>query len=160
AAREFLGNEPFVYMFGDDMVLADKPCARQMIEVFERHQPGAMIAVQDVPPSETNRYGIVKLKPNTDPPEMESIVEKPAPGKAPSTLAQFGRFVLTPRVVEILERRELGLGNELYLTDAIDKLSREARVLVQRIEGTWHTIGDPLRYLIASAEYALRHPEF
>src|SRR5207249_11399149 len=91
--------------------------------------------------------------------EMESIIEKPGPEQAPSLLAQFGRFILTPRVIEILDRRELGIGNELYLTDAIDKVSREARVLVQQIEGTWYTIGDPLRHLIASVEYALRHPE-
>lgn len=163
AAKEFIGkDEPFVFMFGDDMVLPgpnDKPATLQLIEVFEKHQPAAILAAQDVPRHETNRYGIVKLKPNSDPPELESIIEKPTPEKAPSTLAQFGRFVLTPRVIDILDRRELGLGNELYLADAIDKLRRDSRVLVQRIQGQWYTVGDPLRFLIATVEYALRNAE-
>jgi UTP--glucose-1-phosphate uridylyltransferase len=163
AAMEFLGrHEPFVYMFGDDLVLAgrgQKPCLTQLIEAYERYEPAAVIAVQDVPLSETNRYGIVKVKPGTDPMEMESIVEKPAPGQAPSTLAQFGRFVLTPKILDIISKKELGLGGELYLTDAIAKLCREDRVLVQRVIGRWHTVGDPLRHLITSVEYALTHPE-
>jgi UTP--glucose-1-phosphate uridylyltransferase len=159
AARSFLGQEPFVYMFGDDVVLADKPCVRQLIELYDRYQPGAVVAFQRVPDAETNRYGIAKLKPNTHPPELESIIEKPEPGQAPSNLAQLGRFVLSPRVIEILDRRELGKGNELYLTDAIDKLSRSQKVLAQEIAGTWFTVGDPLRWLITNVEYALRNPE-
>jgi UTP--glucose-1-phosphate uridylyltransferase len=163
AAMEFLGkDEPFVYMFGDDLVLTgggQKPCLGQLVEAYERHQPAAVIAVQDVPPNETNRYGIVRVKPGTDPMEMESIVEKPAPELAPSTLAQFGRFVLTPKVLDLINERQLGLGGELYLTDAIAKLCRSDRVLVQRVVGRWYTVGDPLRHLIASVEYALAHPE-
>ena len=161
AAKRFLGkDEPFVYMFGDDMVLADKPCVQQLIELYQAHQPAAVVAVQNVPHEETARYGIVKLKDNTQPAEMESIVEKPRPEDAPTTLAQFGRFVLSPRLLEILENLELGKDNELWLTDAIDKLSGEGRVLVCEVQGQWYTTGDPLRFLIASVEYALRHPEF
>ena len=163
AAKDFIGkDEPFVFMFGDDMVLTarnEKPCVAQLIEVYEKHKPGAVIAVQDVPRTEVNRYGIVKVKPKTDPMEMESLVEKPAVDRAPSTLAQFGRFILTPKVIEILERKELGLGGELYLADAIHKLCQSDRVLVQRVAGRWLTVGDPLRHLIASVEYALTHPE-
>ena len=163
AAKEFIGkDEPFVFMFGDDLVLTSgdqPPSVKQLIDTFEKHQPGAVIGVQDVPKSEVNRYGIVKVKPGTDPMEMESIVEKPAVDRAPSTLAQFGRFILTPKVIEILDRKELGLGNELYLADAIHKLCQTDRVLVQRVAGQWLTVGDPLRHLITSVEYALRHPE-
>ncbi len=158
AARKFLGTgEPFVFMFGDDLVIADTPCVRQLIDVYEESQPAAVIAAQNVPRSETSRYGIVKTKPNTDPPELESIIEKPAPEDAPSTLAQFGRFVLPPRIIDILGSLELGKGNELWLTDALDKLCREERVLVHPVNGTWYTMGDPLRYLIANVEYALKN---
>ena len=160
AAKSFLDkDEPFVFMFGDDLVLSEKPCVRQLIETFEAHRPGAIIAAQDVPREETCRYGIVKPKPGSDPMEMESIVEKPKPEDAPSTLAQFGRFILTPQVVETLERTPRGLGNELYLTDALDRFSRENRVLVQQVEGTWLTTGDPLRFLKATVEYALRRSD-
>ena len=161
AARRFLtGGEPFVYMFGDDLVLGDKPCVKQLIDTYVKHEPGAVVAVQEVPQEVTNRYGIVKLKEGVSPPEMESIIEKPDPDEAPSNLAQFGRFVLSPRVVEILETTALGKGNELYLTDAIDTLSKENRVLVESVEGQWLTTGDPLNFLKATVQYALKHPEY
>jgi UTP--glucose-1-phosphate uridylyltransferase len=160
AAKSFLSrDEPFVYMFGDDLVLSETPCVKQLVDVYARHNPQAVIAFQEIPPSEAYRYGIAKLKPGTDPVEMESIVEKPSPGSAPSRLAQIGRFVLSPEVIEILERIEVPPGGELYLTEAIDVLCRRGRVLVHKIEGAWHTTGDPLRYLISNVEYALRHPE-
>jgi UTP--glucose-1-phosphate uridylyltransferase len=159
AARSFLGSEPFVYMFGDDLVLSDVPCTKQLVDLYDRHRPAAVVAAQEVPLAETKRYGIVQLKPGTDPPEMERLVEKPAPEKAPSRLAQFGRFILPPRVVELLERTQLNRG-ELYLADAVDALCREGgRVLVHRAEGTWYTMGDPLNFLKATIAYALRHPE-
>lgn len=160
AARRFLSDgEPFVYMFGDDLVIADTPCVRQLIDVYEQHNPSAVVAVQNVPRSETNRYGIVKTKPGREPLEMELIVEKPDPEKAPSTLAQFGRFILPARIIDILDHLELGIGNELWLADAIDKLCQTERVLVHAVTGTWYTMGDPLRYLIANVEYALRDPD-
>ncbi|MCZ6682345.1 MAG: UTP--glucose-1-phosphate uridylyltransferase [Planctomycetota bacterium] len=159
AAKEFIGqDDAFVFMFGDDMVVSDTPCVKQLVDLYEARNPGAVIAAQSVPKSETSRYGIVKLKPGSEPPEMESIIEKPNPDQAPSTLAQFGRFVLSGRILEILEGLDLGKDNELWLTDAIDKLSKESRVLVKEIEGTWYTIGDPLRFLIASIQFALRDP--
>ena len=157
AARRFIGNdEPFVFMFGDDLVLSDTPCVKQMIDVYQRERPAAVVAFQDVPREETCRYGIARLKEGTDPPEMESIVEKPAVEEAPSTLAQIGRFVLSPEVIRILETIHVKQGTELYLTDAIAQLCRRDRVIVHPIEGKWLTTGDPLRFLIANVEYALR----
>lgn len=159
AAERLIGDdEAFVYMFGDDMVLGEHPCVKQLVDLFEKHGPGAVVGVQNVPRSETCRYGIVKLKDKSEPWEMESIVEKPEADQAPSTLAQFGRFVLSRRVIDILHHLPTGRGNELWLADAIDQLSRESRVLVCEVEGTWYTIGDPLRFLIANVEYSLRHP--
>jgi len=159
AASPFLRNEPFAYMFGDDIVLSQTPCIRQLIDVYEAHQPAAVVAFQKVPSEEISRYASAKVKPDTDPMELEFIVEKAPPEKAPSLLAQLGRFVLHPQIIDILARRELGLGNELYLTDAIDKLCRKNRVIAHPIEGRWHTTGDPLRFLITSIECALRRED-
>jgi UTP--glucose-1-phosphate uridylyltransferase len=156
AARRFLGkDEPFVFMFGDDLVLSNVPCCKQLIDLYEKHHPAAVIAAQEVPKEETKKYGIVALKPNTEPKEMASIVEKPA-SNPPSLLAQLGRFVLTPRVVEVLEKTALGKGNELYLTDALATVCKEGRVLVHPIEGRWLTTGDPLSFLKATICYALQ----
>ncbi|MFQ5613755.1 MAG: UTP--glucose-1-phosphate uridylyltransferase [Anaerolineae bacterium] len=159
AAKNFIGHEPFVYMFGDDVVMADTPCTQQLIDTFRKYEPGAVIAAQAVPDEETVRYGIARLKPGTDRNELESIVEKPPLGTAPSNLAQLGRFVLSPQVIDILENLELGQGNELWLTDAIDRLTEKAPVIVHEIEGTWYTTGDPLRFLKTTVEFALRHPD-
>jgi UTP--glucose-1-phosphate uridylyltransferase len=160
AASHFLSpDEPFVFMFGDDLVLSDEPCCRQLIELYEKHKPLAVIAAQEVPLEETKRYGIVAVREGTKPAEMSSIVEKPDPGKAPSRLAQLGRFVLTPRVVEMLTTTALGKGNELFLTDALARVCKEGRVLVHSIRGQWLTTGDPLNFLKATVHYALKHPE-
>ncbi len=161
AARSYLDEgEPFVYMFGDDLVMSATPCVKQLIDVYQAQQPAAaVIAFQEVPREESVRYGMAKLKEGTSPWELESIVEKPSPDEAPSTLAQIGRFVLPWRTIEILETRPLGKDNELYLTDANHILCQEGRVLAHRIEGTWYTTGDPLPYLITNIEYGLRHPE-
>ncbi len=160
AARRFLSkDEPFVFMFGDDLVLSDVPGCKQLIDLYEKHQPSAVIAAQAVPREETKKYGIVAVKPGSNPAEMASIVEKPEPDKAPSLLAQLGRFVLTARVVEVLEKTALGKGNELYLTDALATVCKQDRVLVHEIQGQWLTTGDPLNFLKATVYYALKHPE-
>jgi UTP--glucose-1-phosphate uridylyltransferase len=159
AAKSFIGrDEPFVYMFGDDLVLSETPCVKQLIDLYEKHDPAAVIAFQEIPREETYRYGIARLKAECDPPEMESIVEKPKPQESPSNLAQIGRFVVSPEVIGILESIHVGEGRELYFTDAIDVLCRDQRVLVHAIEGKWLTTGDPLRYLISNVEYALGNP--
>lgn len=160
AAKAFLDrSEPFVYMFGDDLVLSEKPCVKQLLELYEQHDPAAVIAFQEVEPAEACRYGIAKLKNNTEPREMHSIVEKPAPGQQPSNLAQIGRFVLSPQVIDILEGIHVAQGKELYLTDAIAVLCQKAKVLVHPVQGQWYTTGDPLRYLMTNIAYALRDPE-
>lgn len=160
AAKSFLNEEePFVYMFGDDLVLSKTPCVQQLIDVYKKYHPAAVVAFQDLPPREAILYGLAKLKEGCRPQELESIVEKPSLEEAPSSLAQLGRFVLPWRTIEILENLDLGKGNELWLTDANDKLCREDRVIAHTIEGTWYTIGDPLRFLKANIEYALQNEE-
>jgi len=160
AAKQHLDQgEPFVYMFGDDLVLSKVPAAQQLIDAYDEHRPAAVVAVQAVPDEMISAYGIVAPKPGTNPMEMASIIEKPSAKEAPSRLAQFGRFVLSYKTVEILEKTALGKGNELWLTDAIARLCEEDRVIVQSIEGTWYTTGDHYQLLIANIEYALADPE-
>ncbi len=158
AAKAFLDEgEPFVYMFGDDLVLSETPCTKQLIDTYQKQQPAGVIAFQQVPQSEINRYASAKLKGNSI--EIESLVEKAPADEAASNLAQLGRFLLPWRIVEILEETEVGEGDELYLTYANNRLCDESRVLAHEIDGTWLTTGDPLRFLRATVEYALRHPD-
>lgn len=152
-------GEAFVYMFGDDVVKADVPCTRQLIDVFKREGPAGVIAVQEVARSEVDRYGVPKLKEGSERPELEYIVEKPAPAYAPSNLAQLGRFVFTHKIIDILEGLTVGKGGELWLTDAIDRLAANDPVLVHTIEGKWFTTGDPLRFLKTTVELALDRPD-
>lgn len=152
-------GEAVVYMFGDDVVKSDVPCAKQLIDVYEKYQPGAVIAVQEVPIQEISRYGAAKLKPGTDRNELEHLVEKPSPASAPSNLAQLGRFVLSYKAIEVLESITVGQGGELWLTDAIDRLAATDSVIVHPIEGKWFTTGDPLRFLKTTVEFALDRPD-
>lgn len=148
-------DEAVVYMFGDDIVKSEVPCAKQLIDVYDKYQPAAVIAVQEVPIQEISRYGAAKLKPATDRNELEHIVEKPSPDSAPSNLAQLGRFVLSYKAIEMLKSLTVGQGGELWLTDAIDRLAATDSVIVHSIQGKWFTTGDPLRFLKTTVEFAL-----
>jgi UTP--glucose-1-phosphate uridylyltransferase len=148
-------DEAIVYMFGDDVVQSKVPCTKQLIDAFCEHRPEGVIAVQQVPPEEVHRYGVPKLKENSERNELDYIVEKPAPAYAPSNLAQLGRFVFSYKIIEILENLKVGKGGELWLTDAVGRLAANDPVLVHTIEGKWFTTGDPLRFLKTTVELAL-----
>jgi UTP--glucose-1-phosphate uridylyltransferase len=152
-------DEAFVYMFGDDVVQSEVPCTKQLIDVFNQFQPAGVIAVQEVPHEEVDRYGVPKLKEGGERAELEYIVEKPAPAYAPSNLAQLGRFVFTRKIIDILENLSVGKGGELWLTDAVDRLAARDTVLVHTIQGRWFTTGDPLRLLKTTIELALDRPD-
>ena len=160
AAKRFLDEgEPFVYLFGDDLVLSETPCVKQLVDLYAQHEPDGVIAFQEVPNSEIRRYASAELRDSTDPPEIVSLVEKPKPDQAASNLAQLGRFVLPSRVIQILEEmsHNLEAKDELYLTYANNQLCQQGRMLAHTINGRWLTTGDPLRHLKASVLYALRH---
>jgi UTP--glucose-1-phosphate uridylyltransferase len=158
AAKPFLEvGQPFIYMFGDDLVLSETPCVKQLINSYREHGPAGVIAFQQVPWSEIHHYAAAKLK--GDSMEIESLVEKAPATEAASNLAQLGRFLLPWRIVEILEQMAVDRRGELYLTYANNQLCQESRVLAHKIEGRWLTTGDPLRFLKANVEYALHHPE-
>lgn len=152
-------NEAFVYMFGDDLVKAAVPATKQMIEVFGKHQPVAMLAGQRVVWSEVERYGIVSYKEGTKINQVESIIEKPSRKEAPSQIAQVGRFILTKKVIDEVKAMPTGKAGELWLTDALNRLAKKAVVIAQPIEGEWLTTGDPLRYLKATIKYALERKD-
>ena len=156
-ARPFIGkDEIFAYMFGDDVIDADPPGLRQVMDAYERYKPAAAMAAYEVPWEETHLYGCIKLKEGTEAPEIENLIEKPELGKAPSNLIQIGRFVVPYEVIEILEKQELGKGGELWMADAMLTLAQRKRVVAQPIKGTWYTTGDPLRLLQTFIALALK----
>lgn len=152
-------GEPFVYAFGDDLVKSKIPCARQLIDFYEKN-PGAaaVLAVQEIPQSEVSHYGIVRIKKGTKN-QLAEIVEKPALAKAPSRLASFGRYILDDQVIKLLAEKKLGQGGELWLVDALQRLAKKKKVLVVPIEGEWMTTGDPFRFIKAIIEYGLDRPD-
>lgn len=150
-------DESFVYMFGDDMVLSDIPATKQLIEEFNENSDKIIVGVQQVAHRDVNRYGIVEL--NADGKTMKNVIEKPSLDEAPSDLAVFGRYILNKQVVDEINKRELGKGNELWLADAIQKFTPSGQVIVKNIDGKWLTTGDPINFLKATVEYALRRED-
>ncbi|MFN4148975.1 MAG: UTP--glucose-1-phosphate uridylyltransferase GalU [Rhodocyclaceae bacterium] len=158
-AKPVVGDEPFAVLLADDLLDGDVPVMRQMVDAYDYYRC-SILGVQEVPREETASYGIVAAKPLAERVDrVEAIVEKPKPEAAPSTLAVVGRYVLTPRIFDHLERAQAGAGGELQLTDAIAALLAEQQVLAYRYAGVRYDCGSKLGYLRATVEYALRHPE-
>ncbi len=156
-------DEAFVYMFGDDLVRAEEPPTKQLLKVWRKSPAAVVLGAQEVPLMEVKRYGIVKLKTGTKD-VVESIVEKPDPKRTPSRLAQFGRFILNYKIIDILgqmyEKKRLGKQGELWLTDAIEEFVKEGgKAVVGEVKGKWLTTGDLLRYLKAVVEFALERED-
>lgn len=153
-------GEAFVYMFGDDLTISKTPVTKQLIDVYEKESPSAVLAVQEVEKSETHKYGVIKYKDVNKNYEIEDLVEKPPAGKEPSLMAQFGRFVLSYDFIEQAQNSKVGMGNELWLADMIKDLVKSGkRVIAQPIEGEWLTTGDPLSYLKATVKFALQRKD-
>lgn len=161
-------HEPFAYFFGDDLVKCEVPCVKQLMKVFYRLYPAAVLAVQKTPRSELSRFATVKYKKGTKINQIDELLEKMPPEKAPSDMAQFGRFILTPKVIKLAEERvaagHFGKDNELWLSDILNDLAKVDRVIAQPINGRWMTTGDPLSFLKTTVEFALDRedigPEF
>jgi UTP--glucose-1-phosphate uridylyltransferase len=157
AASPFVNkDEMFCYMFGDDVIDANPPGLRQVMDAHERYQSAAAMAAYEVPWEETHLYGCIKLKEGKEAPQIENLIEKPEPGKAPSNLIQVGRFVVPYEVIDILQEQTLGKGGELWMADAMLTLARRKPVVAQPIQGTWYTTGDPLRLLQTFIALALK----
>jgi UTP--glucose-1-phosphate uridylyltransferase len=158
-AKDVVGDEPFALFFPDDVIAADPPSTRQMIDVFEQ-RGGSVIAVQEVPDSEVESYGIVAGEEAGDGVvKVSALVEKPRPDETPSRLGIVGRYVLTPGIFAELERTAPGKGREIQLTDGIAALMSSEPVFAYRFEGRRYDTGRPLGMLTAAIEIGLRRAD-
>jgi len=164
-AESVVGKEPFAVLLADDLMLGREQATggptvlQQMVAAYETH-PGTVLAVQDVPRSETRRYGVVDTHGvNASVAEVFAMVEKPTPEAAPSTLAVAGRYILTPAVFDSIRRQPRGAGGEIQLTDGIASLLRREKVFAYRYEGKRYDCGSKEGFLEANVELALAHPE-
>ncbi|MGG0657020.1 UTP--glucose-1-phosphate uridylyltransferase GalU [Rummeliibacillus pycnus] len=158
-ARKFIGNEPFAVLLGDDIVQAETPCLKQLIDQYNKTEM-SIIGVQKVSEEETQRYGII------DPHSIEgrtyqvnTFVEKPALGTAPSNIAIMGRYILTPQIFKILEKQEIGKNGEIQLTDAIQKLNEIQPVFAYEFEGNRYDVGEKLGFVKTTIDMALKNDE-
>ena len=158
-AKDFAGDEPFAALLADDVVDAEKPALKQMIEVFEKY--GApVIATMQVEGEAISRFGVIdadEVEPNVF--RIKDMVEKPAYADAPSDLAIIGRYIFTPDIFDAIEQTSPGAGGEIQITDAMRLLLKSRPFYAVRLEGTRHDAGDKLGFLIATVEFALRRDD-
>jgi UTP--glucose-1-phosphate uridylyltransferase len=158
-AKEIVGDDHFFVSLADDLIYSQgKNCLEQMRDFYEKHQAN-VVAVQQVPTQELNKYGVIDVKENAQCMRIENIVEKPVPEKAPSNFGVTGRYLFSAKIFEYLEKTEKGSGGEIQLTDAIQKLLSVEPVYGYVFEGKRYDCGSKLGFLEATVEYALRHPE-
>ncbi|WP_174615445.1 UTP--glucose-1-phosphate uridylyltransferase GalU [Virgibacillus ihumii] len=156
-ARKFIGDEPFAVLLGDDIMQADTPCIKQIINQYEK-TGASVLGVQEVPKNETHRYGII------DPTKQEGrlydvncFVEKPR-DNPPSNLAIMGRYVLTPDIFRFLETKEIGADGEIQLTDAIQRLNERQGVYAYNFDGKRYDVGEKIGFILTTMEVALNNP--
>lgn len=158
-AKQFIGNEPFAVLLGDDIVESDNPAIKQLMEQYETTGK-SVIGVQTVPETETHRYGIIEPKSQDERLyEVNRFVEKPGQGTAPSNLAIMGRYVLSPRIFDYLETQTEGSGGEIQLTDAIERLNKDDKVYAYDFEGQRYDVGEKIGFVKTTIEYALKDEE-
>ena len=160
-AKSFVGDEPFVIALGDDIVYNDVPVAKQLIDNYSKYG-SSIVGCQEVKESDVSKYGIVKplLSLDEKTVEMEDFIEKPSVEEAPSKLACLGRYLLTPKIFDYLEKTEPGKGGEIQLTDAIVAMMKDGeKVLAYNFEGKRYDIGNKFGLLKANIEFGLRNEE-
>ena len=159
-ARKFIGNEPFAVLLGDDIVVSEKPCLKQLVDVYER-QESTVLGVRQVLQADVSKYGIVAPGGAIDHRtyQVSTLMEKPKVEEAPSNIAIMGRYVLSPEIFEILENQQPGSGGEIQLTDAINHLAKFTNVLAYHFEGERYDVGDKLGFIKATIEFALRRED-
>jgi UTP--glucose-1-phosphate uridylyltransferase len=161
-ARDLMNNDPFAVLLGDDVIVSEVPCIRQMMDIYDRYQT-SVVAIMEVPIEDTSRYGIIKGRQMSNGDEglfdVLDMVEKPSLNQAPSNLAIIGRYILTPSVFDALEETGRGSGGEIQLTDALRRMLASERILGYKFQGKRHDAGDKLGFLQATIEFALRNEE-
>lgn len=156
SARQFIGNEPFAVLLGDDIVESDIPAIKQLMDVYEE-TGNSVIGVQEVPETDTHRYGIIDpLSKEERRYEVQKFVEKPKQGTAPSNLAIMGRYVLTPEIFDYIKTQKKGAGNEIQLTDAIERMNNDYQVFAYDFIGNCYDVGEKLGFVKTTIEYALK----
>lgn len=159
-AMDLVGEEPFAVILSDDVIDSKVPVLRQMIDVYEKHSAGAVLAIQQVPREHVSRYGIIEgRKIATGVYEIVDMVEKPRPENAPSDLAIIGRYILPPSIFPALQATKPGANGEVQLTDAIRSLLSKERVIGYAFEGVRYDAGTKLGFLMANIAFALQDPE-
>ena len=159
-AREFVGDEPFAVLLGDDIIDAQQPCLSQLLDVYESYR-APVLALKQVPMENISAYGCVRANFLTNRVfEVLDLVEKPSRSEAPSDLAIIGRYILTPDIFPILANQEPGAGGEIQLTDALKSLALQESIYGCRFEGMHHDCGDKLGFLKATVDMALKRSEF
>lgn len=158
-ARKFIGDEPFAVLLADDIVKSAIPCTRQLIDIYEETN-STVVGVKKVSYEELFKYGVVSIA-NCEGPyfRINGLVEKPAPGQAPSNLAVMGRYIISPKIFELLEKVKPSVGGEIQLTDALRMLCQEENIYAYEFQGKRYDAGDKMGYLTATIEFALDRPE-
>ena len=158
-AKDFVGNEPFGVLLGDDIVVSKKPALKQLFEIYEKYDR-TVVGIQEVPHSDVSKYGIIAPSEIIDGTiKVASMVEKPSVDLAPSNLAIMGRYVLSPAIFDALEKQQEGKDGEIQLTDAIEQLAKSEGVYAFNFEGKRYDVGNKMGYLMATCEFALANPE-
>ncbi len=158
-ARELIGDEPFAVLLGDDIIDSDPPGLKQLLQVYDQyHSP--VLALQEVPKDQIHLYGVIqgeKVKDGTY--RVRQMVEKPQADQAPSNLAIIGRYILTPKIFEFLEKQEQGVGGEIQLTNALQRLAEVEPVYGYILQGKRYDAGSKIGFLEATVELGLKDPE-
>lgn len=161
-ARKFIGHEPFAVLLGDDIVVSDPPCLRQLLDVYDR-LGRTVVGVRQVPDRDVTQYGIISPETETLPAtegrvmRIMELIEKPAPHEAPSNYAIMGRYVLEPEIFPILENLSPGAGNEIQLTDALRLLNKRQDIYAYEFSGQRYDVGSKLGFVQATLDFALRN---
>ncbi|WP_352407506.1 UTP--glucose-1-phosphate uridylyltransferase GalU [Acetoanaerobium noterae] len=158
-AKSFIGDEPFAVMLGDDVVDAEKPCLKQLIEAYEEYHT-TILGVQQVANEDVDKYGIVEGKYiENGIYKVKDLIEKPDIETAPSNIAILGRYIITPEIFDILENTKPGKNGEIQLTDGLKALCKNQAMYAYVFEGKRYDVGDKLGFLEATVDFALKNPE-
>ena len=159
-AKQFIGDEPFAVLLGDDVVYGEVPALKQLMDVYDK-TGASVLGVQEVPQEKVSSYGIVASEPTAEPRTftVSDMVEKPGVEEAPSRLAVLGRYIINPEVFPILEATRPGRGNEIQLTDALKELAKLQKMYAYNFEGRRYDVGDKQGFLEATVEMALKRPD-
>ncbi len=158
-ARNIVGNEPFAVLLADDLIKAEKPVLKQMMETFDELQ-SSIVSVVEVDPQETSKYGILDADPLVNSiTKIRGLVEKPKPEEAPSNLAIIGRYILTPEIFTILQGKETGAGGEIQITDAMARLLKSQEIYGYRYQGTRFDCGNKAGFQMANLAFSLDRPD-